>query len=91
MSEKTLSVSEARRKFLELIRDSDAAFDRWVLTKNGRPKAVLLNYEDYEALIETVDILGDPSLVRELTKRDKEIKEGEVETKTHQEVFEDKE
>ena len=30
-----------------------------VITKNGLPKAVLLRYEDFESLLETIDILSD--------------------------------
>ncbi|MPZ65764.1 MAG: type II toxin-antitoxin system prevent-host-death family antitoxin [Pseudonocardiaceae bacterium] len=34
--------------------------DRIVLTRNGRPAAVLIGYEDLQALEETLDILSDP-------------------------------
>ena len=35
-------------------------------TRNGRPAAVLIGYQDLEALEETLDILGDPDARAEL-------------------------
>lgn len=87
MSEKTYSVSEARRKFLELVRESSEVFDRFVFTKKGRPEAVMLNYQDYQGLLETLEILEDQSLTREIVSRKEEIESGEVETRGHKEVF----
>jgi len=90
MSEKTYSVSEARRKFLELVRESSEVFDRFVFTKKGKPEAVMLNYEDYRGLLETMEILENQALAKELVSRKEEVESGTVETRTHEEVFEEK-
>lgn len=89
MSEKTYSVSEARRKFLELVRESSEVFDRFVFTKKGKPEAVMLNYQDYQGLLETLEILEDQSLADEILSRKEEIASGEVSTRGHEEVFGD--
>ncbi len=89
MSEKTYSVSEGRRKFLELVRESSEVFDRFVFTKKGKPEAVMLSYQDYQGLLETLEILEDQSLATEIVSRKKEIESGEVETTEHEEVFGD--
>jgi len=89
MTEKTYSVSEARRKFLELVRESLEVFDRFVFTKKGEPVAVMLNYEDYQGLLETLEILENQSLAKELVSRKEDIETGAVETRTHEEVFGD--
>lgn len=49
----------------------------------------MLNYQDYQGLLETLEILEDQSLTREIVSRKEEIESGEVETKTHEEVFGD--
>ena len=89
MSEKTYSVSEARQKFLELVRESSEVFDRFVFTKKGKPEAVMLNYQDYQGLLETLEILEDQSLPGKLRSRKEEMETGEVEPRTHEEVFGD--
>ncbi len=89
MTEKTYSVSEGRRKFLELVRESSKVFNRFVFTKKGKPEAVMLNYEDYQGLLETLEILEDQALTKEIVSRNREIESGEVDTQSHDEVFGD--
>jgi len=42
-----------------------------VVTKNGAPAAVLLNFEEYESLKETLEILADPALRRQISRSNK--------------------
>jgi PHD/YefM family antitoxin component YafN of YafNO toxin-antitoxin module len=44
----------------------ESTHERVVITKNGRPAAVLISYDDLESLQETLDILSDPELAREI-------------------------
>jgi len=44
----------------------EATHERVVITKNGRPAAVLISYDDLESLQETLEILSDPDVVREI-------------------------
>ncbi len=37
-----------------------------VVTRKGRPAAVLVNHAEYERLKETVDVLSDPTLMRQI-------------------------
>jgi antitoxin YefM len=39
-----------------------------VVTKNGRPAAVLVNVQEYTRLKETLDVLSDPSLMRQIAE-----------------------
>ena len=50
----------------------------------------MLNYEDYRGLLETMEILENQALAKELVSRKEDIESGTVETRTHEEVFEDK-
>jgi antitoxin YefM len=47
-----------------------------VVTRNGRPAAVLLSPEDLESLEETVDILQDRALLDSIRKSRREAAEG---------------
>jgi prevent-host-death family protein len=66
---KALSVSEAKMKLSGLIDIVNATDEEVVITKNGRPAAVLVSPEEFESLKETVAIRSDSALM-------KEIKEG---------------
>lgn len=57
MIEKHVPISSTKTKLLTLLRQLEENHENVVLTKNGRPKAVLLNYEDFAGLLETIEIL----------------------------------
>jgi PHD/YefM family antitoxin component YafN of YafNO toxin-antitoxin module len=47
-----------------------------VVTKRGKPVVVMLSVEDYEALVETLDILADPKAMAGLRKGEEDIRKG---------------
>lgn len=52
--------------------------DRVILTRNGRPAAVLVSPEDLEVLEETLDILSDENALREIQEAREEISRGDT-------------
>ena len=52
--------------------------ERFIITRHGRPEAVILSEEDYESMIETIEILSNPAIVREIAQGLKEAKAGKV-------------
>ena len=52
--------------------------ERIVVTRNGRPAAVLIGYDDLAALEETLEILADPQTLAELKDARDEAARGEV-------------
>jgi antitoxin YefM len=63
---KTLSLSEAKAKLSELIEDVEGRDEEVVITRNGRPAAVLVSPEEYESWKETRAIRADRDLMREI-------------------------
>ncbi len=78
MATKTYSLTEGRTRFCEMVREAGVAYDRFVLTKDGKPTAVLMSYEEYEGLLETMEIEQDPKLTREVLKRFEDIRSGKA-------------
>jgi prevent-host-death family protein len=62
----TLPLAEVRDRLSPLVNSVEATHERVVITKNGRPAAVLISYDDLESLQETLEILSDPDVVREI-------------------------
>lgn len=48
----------------------------YVLTEKGRPKAVVLSYEEYDSLLENLEILGDPKALAKIKKAEEEFEKG---------------
>ena len=75
MSE-TIPFTEAKAHLSELVDRTSREHERFVVTRNGRPAAVLLSPEDLESLEETVDILQDRALLDSIRKSRREANEG---------------
>ena len=65
---KILSLSEAKIKLSELIEQVYSTDEEIVITKNGRPAAVLISPDDYEGWKETIAIKSDPDLMKEIKR-----------------------
>ena len=72
----TVSLKELRPELPQVIDRVDRKLDRFVITKRGRPIAVLLGADDYESLMETLDILADPKAMAGLHKGEADIRKG---------------
>lgn len=48
------------------------------MTKRGLPAAVIMSPDDYEGLLETIDILQDKPLMRRLRQAKRDVREGKT-------------
>jgi prevent-host-death family protein len=63
---KTLPISEVKARLPELVSRIQQREEEVVVTRNGKPAAVLVNYAEYERLKESLDVLSDPGLMRQI-------------------------
>lgn len=71
---RTLSLSEAKMKLSELIDRVYSTDEEVVITKNGRPAAVLISPDEFEGWKETIAIKSDVDLVKEIKKGIRSLK-----------------
>lgn len=60
---RTLPLTEARQTLSALVSRLSRLMDRAIITRNGKPEAVLLGIEEYESWIETLELLSRPGTV----------------------------
>jgi len=65
---KTLSLSEVKTRLPELVAGVQEREEEVIVTKNGRPAAVLVNVDEYARLKETLDVLSDPALMKQISR-----------------------
>lgn len=65
---KTLSLSEVKTRLPELVAGVQEREEEVVVTKNGRPAAILINIDEYARLKETLDVLSDPVLMKQISR-----------------------
>lgn len=72
----TIPLTELRPNLPRLLNRISKYFDRCIITRHGKPEAVLLSEEDYDSLIETLDILSDQKLMKDIKKAEGELRKG---------------
>ena len=63
---RTLPISEVKSRLPELVTGVAEREEEIVVTRNGRPAAILVNYDEYRRQRDTLDILGDPGMMKQI-------------------------
>ena len=71
----TVPFTEAKAHLSDLVDRTSREHERFVVTRNGRPAAVLLSPDDLESLEETVEILQDRALLDSIRRSRREATE----------------
>ena len=71
-----ISVSEAKNKLLDLIRRMKHKQEIVAITRDGVPSAVLLSMDQFEGLMETIEILSDQKSMRAIRRSLKQANKG---------------
>jgi prevent-host-death family protein len=77
---RTVPFTEARAKLSELLDELDERHEHVVITRSGRPVAVLVPADEQEVLEETLEILQDESLLEGLRESERDVKAGRLKT-----------
>ena len=72
-----ITTSEARQKFLNLVEEVEDG-DQVIVTKQGKPKAVLVNFEQLQTLKAVARLWQDPEALRAMRKSLDDVKAGRV-------------
>ena len=78
MSDSTLPLAEIKKRLSEIIDGVEQRHDRVVLTRHGRPAAVILSPDDLESLEETLDVLSNPKAMRDIRRSERAIDKGDI-------------
>ena len=85
-SQKILPVTRVKRELLDILKSMEEEYSI-TMTRNGEPVGVMMTPDRYEALLETIEILGDNKILQTLRASQKDFKSGNV--YTHDEVWKD--
>lgn len=61
-----LPISEVKTRLPELVTGVERREEEIIVTRKGKPVAVVVNYAEYERLKETLDVLADPEMMRQI-------------------------
>jgi prevent-host-death family protein len=77
MSDSVLPLAEVKKRLSEMVDRVEDRHERVVVTRRGRPAAVLISPDDLESLEETLDLLSDPIAVEEILDAQSAIDAGD--------------
>jgi antitoxin YefM len=83
----TMSVSEAKMKLSALVDSVKKTDEEVVITKNGRPVAVLVSPDEFESWRETMAIRFDADLTQEIKTGLESLRKGNASLYTLEELL----
>ena len=71
-----LTITETRRQLLDL--PEQLTDEPIIITRHGKPTMVAIGYEQFESLIETLEVLSDSDLMAKLHQSMAQAQKGET-------------
>lgn len=68
--------TEVRDKLREIVDDVVATGDTYTITRHGRPMAVIVSAEEWDSLIETLNILSDSNAMAAIEEGESDLRLG---------------
>ncbi len=82
-----MPLADVKNRLSEVVERLEREHGRVVITKHGRPAAIVLNIEDLEGLEETLSVLSDPKLMRRVRQGQSDIESSKVQELTKDEAL----
>jgi len=76
MSIYSLSVRELRPIISSILDKIYRKWDRCIITKHGKPEAIIMSIEDYESMVETLEIQADKECLKRIHAAEKTLNKG---------------
>jgi len=75
---KQISIRELRANLAKVMKNVCGKLDRYIISRRGAPEAILMSVEDYESILETMEIRADKGLVDSIARGEKELAAGKI-------------
>jgi antitoxin YefM len=72
----TIPLADAKARLSAVLDEVRDTHERVVITRNGRPEAVIIAVSDLETLEETLDLLSTPGAVEQIRQAEADIAAG---------------
>ena len=75
---KTMSLAEARQRLSEVVNDVETHHEQVLVTKNGKPAAMIVSVYEWEQMEDTLFWLSQPGIHEDLAEADAAIARGDT-------------
>jgi antitoxin YefM len=74
--ERIIPISELQSQAKKIVESVKLTRDAVIITQRGRPAALLVNYEDYQGLVATLEEMSQPDWRERLVEAERDSKAG---------------
>ena len=71
-------LTEARSRLSEIVDEVASTGSTIEISRHGRPVAVVMGYEEYESLLETLNILADETTMNAIAEAERDLAAGDL-------------
>lgn len=71
-------LTEARSRLSEIVDEVASTGSTIEISRHGRPVAVVVGYEEYESLLETLNILADEATMDAIAEAERDLAAGDL-------------
>ena len=82
-----MALRDVKNRLSEVVDQVEREHDRVVITRHGKPAAVVISADDLESLEETLKVVSRPKLITQVRDRLAELAAGEAEVLSKEEVL----
>jgi antitoxin YefM len=86
-SAEQMALKDVKNHLSTVVDKVEREHDRVVITKHGRPAAIVLSIDDLESLEETVEVLSSPALIKQIRTSLEELETGPAEVLSKDEAL----
>ena len=73
-----ITITEARKRLFQIAKEVQTPGRSYTLTEKGKPKVIIISFEEYDSLKETIEVLTEfPDLKKDMEEAEKAVKTGE--------------
>jgi len=73
-----ITMVDARRELTKLPEKLEASPATMVVTRRGKPVLAIMTWEDYETILETLEVLSDEEAMKQLRRSIREVNEAKA-------------
>lgn len=82
-----MALREVKNRLSEVVDQVEREHDRVIITRHGKPAAVVISTEDLASLEETLEVVSRPKLVGQIRDSLAEISSGQVEVLSKDDIL----
>ena len=83
--QRVIPITKVKRELLEIVKEMGEEDSTVMVTRNEVPVGIMITPERYEALLETIEVLGSPEIMKALAASGRDFESGKV--SSHEEVW----